>query len=866
MSPAELSTVGSTSVQSNSSSEASSPRTPLDDIYTNVDRRYVYIPEKGIEIPLTYDEPRTPKYEKQPPVLLKTDDSRGRNELSRLDTNLPATDPSNDRPSGHERAPSPYACIPQPSRFTTKPSLEETLGSGHSAKLNEVFHSGGRNYRKQRRRGATVSSGEGGRTRPIRPSMNRYVSDMVSPGEHSSIGDFGTAIQSPPYPVSSDESDDELAIPPTGQGVGFFPPQSPPKYSKLHLEDFAQQKSTISHRAKFPPVAVVSLHQKEVPPNFTRTPSSPGTQYGHSFNTGLRLQHGDMPPASPDFSHQNQPHANSEVPNESTPLSNSQEIRSTPQSSACSFPPSPPPVTPDKKHIYGTGQTINQCNFPSIARSPSKPFSEFEAAEQLLGPPETRNPDAGIQNPSRPVSIVKRQQSHTRSRSPSLDIEEDNYIHAPPNINIREPSPARPESIIYAVAGNVFAPSSTHTPLTPFLTQPSDKSEFGGRRRALSNVETRPKLSFSEARSETLILPPRSLRDPPRSLSHHRTVSSGSQPLALLPCPRPSPVAGFTDWYSLIGHRSFSICPSCRRAVSGAGYEKHFEPSRPEPAGYERRCDMSNTWMRMAMILTISTKRPDPKLMYALADIIVDELSCPGKALTTGQWYRVESPDSGRQVSGFDICPGCVRNVETMFPTLRGGFRKSRSRNPDQERSCDLRADSKRFATFVDLLESTAKQAQEFRRPPNMLRFADLAEQMAAIPECGRDDMLLDRPWHTIMHIPELTVCEDCYREVVRPAARQGYSVAAHFSRKAQRTGLGDVGSSCQMYSARMRSTFKEACRRDDLARLKSVAMQRHQIEAGLQRRIREVQRADITHDERFEKIQGLVEEWKRWE
>lgn len=872
--PSDISTIDHPGSKSNSSSEFSSPRTPLDNEFINIDRRYVYIPEKGIEIPSTYDEPRTPKYEKQPRILSDMDDARSRKALSRLETNLPSGEPVRDRPSRYERAPSPYAYTPKPSKNIKDPAPGESLSSADVMGPKIGLNTGSTRTGTNAVRHDANLLGQSAGTQPVSPSMTRHVSVIGYPGEYAGVGEHGIPAQSTPYPLSSDESDlsgDEISPSRMRKRVGLISPQSPPKYSMPRLGDFSKRRTDrgLPYDATLPSAPIESVHEKSAPPTYMRMPSSAGSQYGRALPSSPGSKSGYVQPPSPGLPFGNVPLPNPSLQYDNMPQSTTRGgRRASPQSSVINSPASSPPATPERTDGRKVDHATKLRNTPPGVRHPSKPESGPESPEQHFGSPESQNPGPSTRHSAELVSNTKKSQSPARSRNPSPGIGGASYIQPLPSIGVREPSPARPDNITRPVPDAVPIPSSQHATLSPFLSpQAPDlgRPVSGARRRALSNVETRPKISLGVPRSETLVKPTPSPQAKSRSSSHHRTVSFGSEPLELLPCRRQSPVAGFTDWYNLIGNSSFSICPSCRRTVFSAGYEKLFQPSRPDATG-SRRCDMGTPWMRMALILTMSSKRPEPELLYDMADIIVDELPCPGKAPTAGSWFRVVSPEDGRQVSGFNVCPCCVRNIETMFPALRGVFQKSKSRYPDQKRSCDLRADSKRFAAYIDLLESTAKQAQEFKRAPNMLRFSDLAKTMAAMPECSRDDMLLDQYWHTIPHIPELTVCEDCYHEVIRPAAWEGYSVAAEFSRKAHRVGPRDVGISCQLYSDRMRITFKEACRRKDVAWLKSVAMQRHQIETDLQRRIRETHAAELEDDERFERITGLVEEWKRWE
>ena len=127
---------------------------------------------------------------------------------------------------------------------------------------------------------------------------------------------------------------------------------------------------------------------------------------------------------------------------------------------------------------------------------------------------------------------------------------------------------------------------------------------------------------------------------------------------------------------------------------------------------------------------------------------------------------------------------------------------------------CDLRVESKRFAKYVDHLEEISNQANFYRRPPNMLRFVQFAQKMSEFRECTRDDMVLDQPWHFMPHLPEFTVCEECYNDVVWPAAAAGSEVAGSFNRTLQMLPQSPMGTSCQLYSERMRELFEGACRR----------------------------------------------------
>ena len=287
-------------------------------------------------------------------------------------------------------------------------------------------------------------------------------------------------------------------------------------------------------------------------------------------------------------------------------------------------------------------------------------------------------------------------------------------------------------------------------------------------------------------------------------------------------------------------------------------------PSPSRLHGYETQCDFSNPWVRMAWLLTLKQKRPDVNLLYELAEVAVRELPCPGKVGAAGPWFHLTDPVAGRTVSNFDVCPYCVRSLETIFPTLHGVFQHMPSA-AQHSRICDLRSDSKRFATYVDTLEEIANRAVHTHKHPDTRGFVDLARTMASIRECPGDDRIVGQPWHIIPQIPELTVCEECYDEVVWPLIETGSPLAAHFNRTMQLVAPPDVGVSCQLYPPRMRKLFEEACRRDDFVGLRNAALRRWRVERDVQARKARLGQLD-GKEERAREAERVGIEWESWE
>lgn len=254
---------------------------------------------------------------------------------------------------------------------------------------------------------------------------------------------------------------------------------------------------------------------------------------------------------------------------------------------------------------------------------------------------------------------------------------------------------------------------------------------------------------------------------------------------------------------------------------------------------------------------TLNKKRQKPEYLHAIASTAEDP--CPGKMGAIRLWYSLPDPDTGKPISNFDVCPYCVKATECIFPSLRGVFRHDHKQTPMKQRACDLRCDSRRFAAYIDRLESIAHKADVERRPPGLHRFAHFAREMAMTRECSKDVMVLGQAWHIMPQLPQFTVCEDCYNDIVWPEIDAGSPLAAKFNRSMQIMGLGGV--SCQLYSPRMRHVFKDAVRSNDLAYLQQYAVKRNNVERSLQARHAQARAYGDS-----EEIARVVQEWKKWE
>lgn len=138
--------------ESISSDESSGPETPTnlssEDGNSNRDRRYIFIPQEGIEIPLTYDEPRTPVHATRSESHAATKPERGRRTVPKLDTDTSRAKSSHDVPIRMERERSPYSSAPRAkethfsgdvllSPEVTSPKIRHPQTSSHSSIQNQ---------------------------------------------------------------------------------------------------------------------------------------------------------------------------------------------------------------------------------------------------------------------------------------------------------------------------------------------------------------------------------------------------------------------------------------------------------------------------------------------------------------------------------------------------------------------------------------------------------------------------------------------------------------------------------------------------------------------------------------------------------
>ena len=298
-------------------------------------------------------------------------------------------------------------------------------------------------------------------------------------------------------------------------------------------------------------------------------------------------------------------------------------------------------------------------------------------------------------------------------------------------------------------------------------------------------------------------------------------------------------------------------------------------------------------------------------MVHQLAKLKAEGHSCPGDD-TTGdtEWFTLT--DNALPIPLFNVCLCDVLRIEVLFPTLRvfsrnrtappPGSNNSNSSSGTDGRRCSFRADSKRLPHYLDLLAHIAATAESSRRPPDMQPFIDRLsrDRRGALAPCTRDDLVLDQTWHFAGELPALTVCGACFHGFALALADASPGVAGRVARtprrapdEARRAAGGELvrGSSCQLYSPRMRRVFRRACERGDWEYLARKARERKAVElesqasaAVLMRALAEldgkdgraagarggVDRARGTVERERERLEaelgGLIADWRKWE
>jgi hypothetical protein len=488
---------------------------------------------------------------------------------------------------------------------------------------------------------------------------------------------------------------------------------------------------------------------------------------------------------------------------------------------------------------------------PHPSSNPSKPASGRRSRNTSPIREEITLPSRGSREHDRPIPKVRRDDDRPDSRPVSRA---GSTAHNPPpsatfdRFNVRSGSYAAPHMEIPRLNQRAFSYSGTDE--SQHLRQPSSAK--------LTQLQFGPPLTPNQTGSP---LTPRLPRSPPSSEKAPRVFDLTNLPI----CPRSVPEAGHHDWHTAVGIPQLDICPTCMTVVGASRFRDLFVPSPSKIPGQKIMCDFSRPWVRNAWVQIIKQRRGSLDMIYQIIHNSETTKPCPGKGSDVRAWYRLPDPDTGINVPNFDACSECVRSIEIIFPQLRGIFKRGGALV--QERTCDLNTQSRRFERYLKLLDAAATEYDVERlREPDIQPFANFARKTARIRECTRDDMVMNQLWHFIPGLPEFTVCEECFDQVVWPVVDQPVASSVNRTLQLVPGAQRNTGISCQLYSERMRKRFLEAVRYADFEYLKQVALRRHGVERLLQEKHKTLMNDMANGKDRTEELKANIEEWRKWE
>lgn len=202
--------------------------------------------------------------------------------------------------------------------------------------------------------------------------------------------------------------------------------------------------------------------------------------------------------------------------------------------------------------------------------------------------------------------------------------------------------------------------------------------------------------------------------------------------------------------------------------------------------------------------------------------------------------------------------------VEAVLPNLAGLFVPLGARSEPLREICALHFTPKRrdFVSYFDALETTSDKALVDGQTPDIASLAQELRRLSVGQECREDSPVRDGHWHIMQSLPEMTVCDACFMEVVRPKVQEGNNITQGFFTKTKRLPF----ATCQLYSPRMREIFHKACRRRDREYLEARVLERREIEADIYEKLLKLDKAQKKDASLEKQVEQLVEEWKRWE
>ncbi|KAK8047259.1 hypothetical protein PG996_015323 [Apiospora saccharicola] len=346
-------------------------------------------------------------------------------------------------------------------------------------------------------------------------------------------------------------------------------------------------------------------------------------------------------------------------------------------------------------------------------------------------------------------------------------------------------------------------------------------------------------------------------------------ISRGELP-DLPDCPRMREEAGHHDWLTLPRCNNFNICPSCyQSAFENTRFRHLFVPAPLRSLDRLLKCDFGTSeWYHIAWLLTHKYNKPDLRLFHGIATVAANNQPCTGPVEDYRFWHTIKDPATQRPVRKFNICLSCAKTVEALLPNLFGVFIPMDSPAESTRGICDMHnvgynGARKRFMLYFDAMETVSDQALAANRAPDLRMLADKVREISYTDECTYGRPASNRKWYTMRSVPEVTVCQECFNEVVMPELeRDDSGVQGNFLHKPQAL----ASAACQLYSPRMRSAFQKAVRKRDLWYFENKIRERRAKEQEIYTKMAGLDRNVLGPEWCDSEMYRLQREWQRWE
>ena len=864
----------------------------------------------------TSDRPRRTQFSANVPTPLRTDrqsplttsddtkqdgarQSRGRSNVSRINTNLDGD--VQYMLSGQRRAPSPYRYVkpeqqevPKGQRFSGDSFLAPNAGTSRQTPL-DTSDRRATSTRPTRERKVDFSSSEESdrrrrhhsRRRSTRESFSVFPTDeedklgrVYRQSSSQSTSNVSGLLSAEPKDERYRSRQDDHSDSDRRWSRHDTPYTSSAEESRPRIRERSRRRDRSTRRSERPSVINLPRPQVGILSSSAAAVLSPSIEQRYD---GRRHQH-DSHVSRHDYDSERSFHRGatsiythsdaSEQDWERALKDNHSKRVQTPMPSPKPSPRSSPPTTPPRTprsnkapadYFNSVAPGIPPQGGPSRSNVPSRAGTLNDQKMPPPGPPRTVTLDEGrspsvlrangsMASPALPRSPRLSTDSYPFSSvtTPAAEARQRPYSNASPLADTR----SLPRTMSYSTAAGEFPR------VVQRASSYSSTDHLARDHPALNRHSQVYTISTSPSGRPTMYSAPSSQDQVPR------IPPFDPSSIELPTCPNSESSVGHTDWCMLSAVPNLHFCRSCMGVLGKSRFSHLFVRSPPEIAREPTICAMSRPWIRLAWIQTMKQRRPDLKLLGELDEVHKKTKHCPGKTIQSRPWYFLYDPEKDNTVPDFSACSECVRSIIIIWPQFdeRHDFVRPH-RELQQEKFCHLDGNSRRFPQYMALLEAAANEYDTKRRQrPDMSEFRHFARKASRYRECQRSDQLMGEVWHFIPQLPEFTICEECFHQVVWPVRDQ--PIANMVIRSLQPPPGTDRHTriSCQLYSERMRRLFHDAIHSRDFNHLQQVTLRRHKFEILLTKKKDMILRDHEKGIDRTNELGKLIAQWKEFE